>query len=659
MPFPRNALRATPRRIASMRVRTFLRTFFAFALVAATPAFAGLGGSVVPSFPSPVNVGDIKTATITITNRATTPNDTEIVNVSGIYFTPSCAASNGLSCSTPDPGVFQFATVIGKVGSSCANTVFAMGAPNASSGEFQLIPASPVVLGPSNGSGPLPKACVISINFKVLRAPVDSSPSDSAVTTNSLARASLQGASSGSPGSAAGGSMTTISVPIQNLAPPPTQPTGAYRWGKQLGGAGSTAVSYSTAVDGSGNVIVTGVFWGTVNLGGGNVTSAGGSDIFVAKYSPTGAHIWSKRFGAASDDVAQSVAVDAAGNVIVAGSFKGTVNFGGNALTAYYNGFGTATTDAFVVKFDGSGNQVWSKSFGSFGNDVAYSVATDANSNVIVAGTFYGRVDVGGATLASTNDSGDMFLAKYAPAGTLIWANRFGDSGTDNANGVAVDTNGNIFLTGAFTGSVDFGGGALTSTGGTDVVLAKYTAAGQHVWSKRFGDTGQDVGYSVAAAPNGDVAITGYFQGTVNFGGGVVTTHGSLDTFVVRYSPAGTHLWSFGLGGTNADEGFDIAMDLGGNVIVAGAFQGTVDFGTGPLTSAGAWDVVVAKYSAGGTPQWSRSFGGTGNDIGYSVAVDAGGNATVTGYFQSTVNFGGGAVTAAGDTDMFVVNLAN
>jgi hypothetical protein len=184
-------------------------------LVSAAPAFAGVGASVVPTFPTPMNVGDIKTATITMTNHATAANNTENVNVSGIFFTPSCASSDGFTCFTPDPGVFQFATAIGKVGSSCASTVFTLAPPDPGTGEIALIPpvSKPVVLGPANAAGPLPKQCVITINYKVLKAPQDSTPPNPPITTDSLVRASIQGASSGSGASASGGSTTPITVP--------------------------------------------------------------------------------------------------------------------------------------------------------------------------------------------------------------------------------------------------------------------------------------------------------------------------------------------------------------------------------------------------------------------------------------------------------------
>ena len=109
---------------------------------------------------------------------------------------------------------------------------------------------------------------------------------------------------------------------------------GAYRWAKRIGGAGVSVAPYASAVDSSGNVVVVGAFSGTVNFGGGPLTSAGGSDIYVAKYSSTGTHLWSRRFGDASGSTAYGVAVDTSGSVVVVGSFTGTVNFGGSPLTS-------------------------------------------------------------------------------------------------------------------------------------------------------------------------------------------------------------------------------------------------------------------------------------------------------------------------------------
>jgi hypothetical protein len=183
------------------------------AMFASVPAFAGMGGSMVPSFPTPLTVGDTKTATITLINRSTAPNNDEDVNVSAIFLTPSCASSNGITCLALDPGVFELATIIGKSGTSCASTVFTAGPADPASGAFELIaPVNrPVVLGPANGSGPKPSQCVILINFRVLRVPQDSTPPDLPLTTDSLGRATLRGAVRGNTGAATGGNTTAIS----------------------------------------------------------------------------------------------------------------------------------------------------------------------------------------------------------------------------------------------------------------------------------------------------------------------------------------------------------------------------------------------------------------------------------------------------------------
>jgi uncharacterized repeat protein (TIGR01451 family) len=208
--------------MGSNQVRTlraaivFVQRTLGLALLAVTPAFAGLGASVVPSFPTPEDVGDIKTATVTIKNNSTTPNNTENVDVSGIHVTPSCAASDGFACQTVDPGVFQFSALVGKTGTSCQGVTFTAINVDPGTGEFELSPNKAWVLGPSDGSGALPffnKICVIQLNYKVLRAPIDSSPPNPPLTTDSLANASLVGETTGNTGQAAGGSQATINAP--------------------------------------------------------------------------------------------------------------------------------------------------------------------------------------------------------------------------------------------------------------------------------------------------------------------------------------------------------------------------------------------------------------------------------------------------------------
>jgi len=413
--------------------------------------------------------------------------------------------------------------------------------------------------------------------------------------------------------------------------------------------------SYSMAVDPLGFVVLAGSFSGSVDFGSGApLTSAGSTDIFIAKYTLAGAHVWSKRFGDAGDDVAHGVKVDSKGNVIVVGSFNGTVNFGGGPITTP----SLTTSDAFIAAFDKTGVHQWSKGYGSGFNDVGYAVAVDALDNVVVVGSFAGTIDFGGGNiLRSSFSSLDVWLAKYTSAGALTWVKRFGGNADDNGYAVAIDKNGNILFTGSFDGSIDFGGGPLNTAGGTDIFLAKYSPAGAYVWANRYGGGGTDAGYAVATDSVGRVVLTGHFGDTVDFGGGTISSGGVFDTFLAKFSPTGAYIWADGYGGSLVDEGFGMAVDKDDNILFTGTFESVVDFGLGPLTSAGLYDIVVAKYAPDGTPTWTKRYGSTGYDYGYAVAADASGNAIFTGMFQGTVDFGGGPVTAAGWSDLFILSL--
>ena len=183
-----------------------------------------------------------------------------------------------------------------------------------------------------------------------------------------------------------------------------------------------------------------------------------------------------------------------------------------------------------------------------------------------------------------------------------MWSKSFGSSNNDIPQGVATDSGGNIALMGNFTsGPVDFGGGSLTSggTNSTAVFLAKFSPTGSHLWSKSFLTTGYNQGRAVAVDNLGDVVITGFFMATTDFGGGPLTTSSTndRDIFIAKYSANGANLWAKQFGSTGYDEGYGVAVDIVGNVIATGYFAGTVDFGTGPLLSAGIQDVYLIKLT--------------------------------------------------------------
>ncbi len=422
----------------------------------------------------------------------------------------------------------------------------------------------------------------------------------------------------------------------------------AHFWSQPYGSTGAD-YGYAIATDAAGNAFVTGYFSGTVSIGGFNLVSAGGLDIFIAKFSPTGVIQWAVRFGSTSSDLGRGIATDASGNVFVTGFFSGTVSFGGGNLVS------AGGSDIFVAKFNGTGAHQWSQRFGGTGSDTGYSLATDAGGNVAVTGNFFGTANFGGADLVSAGGS-DIFIAEYHATGVHLWSRRAGSAGTEFGFAVAADAPGNVFVAGYFTGTVNFGGADLVSAGGSDIYVAKYNAAGVHQWSQRYGSPFTDSGYAVVTDASGDVVVTGNFGGIVDFGGGNLTGVGGSDIFVVKFSPTGAHQWSQRFGGISNDDGRAVAVDGSGNVVVAGIFQGTANFGGVNLVSAGAEDIFIAKYSATGVHRWSRRCGGTTTDNAFSVAAGTSDHVFMTGTFQDTVDFGGGGLVSVGLEDFFVAS---
>src|SRR6185503_14730533 len=207
--------------------------------------------------------------------------------------------------------------------------------------------------------------------------------------------------------------------------------------------------------------------------------------------SATGGETWGKRFGNTAADFGAAVAVDAGGNIFVAGTFQGAVDFGGGVLVS-------AGTDSFLAKYSAAGVHQWSKKIGGTGDEVVKCIALDGSGNVFLAGGFYRRGNFGGADMASAGDQ-DGFIAKYSPQGGHHWSHRFGGGYTEQVNSIATDSVGNVVATGFFQTSLanpntDFGGGhTLASWGfGVDTFLAKYSPDGANLWAKNFYNAGTD-----------------------------------------------------------------------------------------------------------------------------------------------------------------------
>lgn len=309
---------------------------------------------------------------------------------------------------------------------------------------------------------------------------------------------------------------------------------GGLIWYMGIGGTGQDKV-YSVAVDSNDDVVVTGYFNGSANFGGAPLTSAGATDVFLAKYSGNdGRYIWSKRVGGSGSDIGTGLAPGISGGIVVIGTFISSVNFGGGGTVQSAGG-----TDVFVATYNSSGGYVWSRVAGGAGDDVATAVDTDANGNPVFTGNFLNTVDFGGGPLVGSS-APSIFLVKYtATDGAHLWSRRFRSPNLTlfggNGRAVAIHGDGSVALTGSITDDVDFGGGALGADYTADIFLAEFSPSGQHRWSKRFPGAYRDEGEGIAFAPTGHLAAAGVIANAVNLGGGLLSPGKSNNAFLAKF----------------------------------------------------------------------------------------------------------------------------
>jgi hypothetical protein len=252
-------------------------------------------------------------------------------------------------------------------------------------------------------------------------------------------------------------------------------------------------------------------------------------------------------------------------------------------------------------------------------------------------------------------------VALFAQNEDWIWANQAGGTSYDYGYGIAVDDNGNSYVTGYFSSIATFGNTTLTSSSSeyADIFVAKLDSSGNWLWAKKAGGTSWDHGYGIAVDAKGNSYVTGYFYGSATFGTTTLTSSGSYDIFVAKMDSNGNWLWVKQAGGTNEDGGISIAINANGNSYITGVFEESATFGTTTLTSSGSQDIFVAKLDINGNWLWAKQAGGTGYDDGCGIAVDANGNSYVTGYFYGNAIFGTTTLTSSSASDIFVAKLGD
>jgi hypothetical protein len=298
---------------------------------------------------------------------------------------------------------------------------------------------------------------------------------------------------------------------------------------------------------------------------------------------------------------------------------------------------------------------VWGRSIsgGDYIN-LGYSVI-DGPGNVYMAGTFDQWVDFDpGPDTAKLTSAGDVdaFVSKLDSAGNMLWTIQLGGLGADRGEYVNVDALGNVYVTGSFSGTVDFdpgpGTASFTAAAGTDAFVAKYDAAGNYIWAVSFAESGNSTGKALGIDVNANVYVTGNFSGAITFTNGTsYTSLGGNDVFICKLNAAGGLEWGQRIGGSSLDNATGIVADATGNVFALGMFEnGTIDLDPGPDTVkylAGTSIVYLVKLNGTGGLVWAiRSFAQSAFDL----KMDAAGNLYLAGHIASVVDFDPGPGTA-------------
>jgi hypothetical protein len=387
---------------------------------------------------------------------------------------------------------------------------------------------------------------------------------------------------------------------------------------------------------------------------------------------------WAKGSGSTLDDQPNHTVVDNHGNTYTVGYFQLTGDF--DPGVGVLNLTSAGEKDIFVTKINSAGNIVWAKQLGGVNTDVGYGIAVDTSGNVYTTGSFRGAADFDPSlAIANLNSVGgtnnDIFVSKLDSMGNYVWAERLGGTNYDNANAIALDAAGNIYLTGSFKGTSDFDPGVGYDTltaDSTDVFVCKLNYVGGLVWARSFGGPFDDIAYSIAVDAAGNVITTGQFRGSVDFdpGAGVttLTSAGGLDAFISKLDASGNFVYAKNLGGPNDDISYSLALDATGNIYTTGFFSGTADLdpsaATATVSALGGNDAFISELDASGNYLMGKALGGGGNDEGHAITLDATGNIYTTGIFQLTADFDPNAgvhtlTSASGNTDVFVSKLNN
>lgn len=433
--------------------------------------------------------------------------------------------------------------------------------------------------------------------------------------------------------------------------------------------------------DGNNNLYTAGIFSGNADFDPSgntyNLVSSGPTDIFFQKVDASGNFVWAYKFGGKFNERCNAIAYDYNGYIWLAGFFSDTAIFsaGNNSATLISAG----REDIFIAKIDTSGNLILAKSIGGAGNETANGIAIDGLGNLYITGSFQNNVNFntsGGSLILTSSGYNDIFIAKYSSLGDLVWAKSEGSILTDAGNAICVTKAGCVYITGYFSGTVNFNtdGGIfnITSAGGIDAFVQKFNSSGIFLWATNAGGTGADEGTGISFDNSGNTYTTGRYDSVADFDGSSavynVTSKGNSDIFILKTNTTGNFVFAKSIGSKLTDVATSITVSNSKDVFITGFFQDIADFnadaGINNLNSKGLTDAFIERLDTSGNYLWATNIGNSGNDKANYITNTINSKIIVGGYFSKTTDLdytttGTSNFTSNGSADAFTIQLDN
>ncbi|MDX2445194.1 MAG: T9SS type A sorting domain-containing protein [Bacteroidales bacterium] len=381
---------------------------------------------------------------------------------------------------------------------------------------------------------------------------------------------------------------TVISKGREDIFIASIKPDGSLNWLKHGGGVWEDS-GIDICID-HNFVYVVGFYRDQISIGDTLLNSAGTLDVLVVKYDLNGDFLWAESAGGVNEDVGKSIAADDSGNVAITGDINYIAKFG--EFTVSYVKF----SDMFVAKYNSEGVCQWATSGGGSIYDSGEFVEIANNGDVIVSGSFNDQATFDTITVSST-EYADVFIARYSSDGAVQEVVSAGGPGNEAIQCMAIDSSSNIYIAGWYMDNITIGSEKHYSSGVYDIFIAKYKPGSDFIWSKSYGGSGIDIAETMNINAENDIYITGTFEQSVDFGLSTFNSEGFEDGFLSRFDTSGSLEWVYQIGGTGSLDTRDCAVDMNENLYVAGVFIDELNIGGTSFTPTGGNDLFLAKFA--------------------------------------------------------------